>query len=178
MEMLNFTVVRVVLCNNYWSRNLIGPYRFWVRSPRNSTSFTRMFLTKRRAGWSWDYTWAALGLYHGMLGLSYVVKFIADGHGRYGSMEDCGVSNAQCLVHLVCMNRLSACREFCGVHSCGKMAQDVGMVWKCCVIPIYMRLFSYRNFLWLVSVAFLYCCLGIVREKRGGRRGQGEDAWS
>ena len=32
------------------------------------------------------------------------------------------------LVHLVHMNRLSACREFCGVYSCGKMAQDVGMV--------------------------------------------------
>jgi len=32
-------------------------------------------------------------------------------------MEDCGVSNAEYLVHLVRMNRLSACREFCGVHS-------------------------------------------------------------
>ena len=31
-------------------------------------------------------------------------------------MEDCGVSNAEYLVHLVCMNRLSACREFCGVQ--------------------------------------------------------------
>ena len=41
-------------------------------------------------------------------GLSYVVKFIADGHGRYGSMEDCGVSNAEYLVNLECMNRLSA----------------------------------------------------------------------
>ena len=28
-----------------------------------------------------------------------------------------GVSNAEYLVHLVSMNRLSACREFCGVHS-------------------------------------------------------------
>jgi len=41
-------------------------------------------------------------------GLSYVVKFIADGHGRYESMEDCGVSNAEYLVHLEHMNRLSA----------------------------------------------------------------------
>ena len=33
-------------------------------------------------------------------------------------MEDCGVSNAKYLVHLVrTMKRLSACREFCGVHS-------------------------------------------------------------
>ena len=29
-------------------------------------------------------------------------------------------------VHLLGVNKLSACREFCGVHS--KMAQDVGMV--------------------------------------------------
>ena len=37
-----------------------------------------------------------------------------------GSMEDCRVSIAEYLVHLgciVCMNRLSACREFCDVHS-------------------------------------------------------------
>ena len=27
-----------------------------------------------------------------------------------------GVSNAEYLVHLVQMNRLSACRQFCGVH--------------------------------------------------------------
>ena len=40
------------------------------------------------------------------------------------------------LVHLVHMNKLSACRDVCGMHS-WKMAQDVGMVWKCCgVIPI------------------------------------------
>ena len=45
------------------------------------------------------------------------MKFIADGHGRYGLMEDCGLSNAEYLVHLVCMNRLSACTEFCGGHS-------------------------------------------------------------
>ena len=31
----------------------------------------------------------------------------------------CGVSsfNAEYFVHFVCMNRLSACRDICGVHS-------------------------------------------------------------
>ena len=40
-------------CNNYWSRNLIGPYHFLGISPRNSTSFlSRPFLARRhvRAG--------------------------------------------------------------------------------------------------------------------------------
>ena len=32
-------------------------------------------------------------------------------------MEDCEVRIAEYLVHLVRMNRLSACTEFCGVHS-------------------------------------------------------------
>ena len=45
------------------------------------------------------------------------MEFIADGHGRYGSMEDCGVRNAEYLVDLVHMNKLSECREFCGMHS-------------------------------------------------------------
>ena len=45
------------------------------------------------------------------------LNFIAAPHGRYELMEDCGVSNAEYLVHLVCINRLSECREFCGVHS-------------------------------------------------------------
>ena len=49
MEMTKFTVVSAVLRNIYWSRNLIGPYRFRVISPGNSTSFTRPFLTGRRA---------------------------------------------------------------------------------------------------------------------------------
>ena len=31
--------------------------------------------------------------------------------------------------------------------------------------------FPSENFLLLVSVAFLYCCLGMVREKKGGRGG-------
>ena len=36
------------------------------------------------AGCVWYVNWS----------LCYVVKFITDEHGRYGSMEDCGVSNA------------------------------------------------------------------------------------
>ena len=32
-------------------------------------------------------------------------------------MESCGVSSAECRVHLVGVNRLSACRKFFGVHS-------------------------------------------------------------
>ena len=39
-----------------------------------------------------------------------------------------GVSKAEYLVYLMHTNRLSACREFCGVRIVGKMAQDVGMV--------------------------------------------------
>ena len=32
--------------------------------------------------------------------------------------------------------------------------------------------------LFFFVVCFLYCCLGMVREKRGGKGGQGEDVWS
>ena len=35
-------------CNNYWSRNLIGHYYFWVISPRNSISFT-ILVSRREA---------------------------------------------------------------------------------------------------------------------------------
>ena len=49
MEMTNFIVVSAVLRNTYWSCNLIGPYRFRVISPRNSTLFNRPFLAGRRA---------------------------------------------------------------------------------------------------------------------------------
>ena len=43
-------------------------------------------------------------------------------------VERCGVSSAEYHIHLVGVNRLSACREFlvCIV------AQNVGMVWMCC----------------------------------------------
>ena len=41
-------------------------------------------------------------------------------------MEDCGMRNAEYLVHLVCINRVHVeCFVVCIV---GKMAQDVGMV--------------------------------------------------
>ena len=51
-------------------------------------------------------------------------------HGRCGSSFVCktGVGKAEYIVYSMRMNRLSACREFCGVHIVGKMAQDVGMV--------------------------------------------------
>ena len=42
-------LTRKVLCNNYQSRNLIGPYRFWVINPGNLTLFTRLFLVGRHA---------------------------------------------------------------------------------------------------------------------------------
>ena len=38
-----------MLHNNHWSHNLIGPYHFWVISPRNSTLFTRLFRPRRHA---------------------------------------------------------------------------------------------------------------------------------
>ena len=33
------------------------------------------------------------------------------------SVEGCGVSSAEYCVHLVGVDRVSPCREFCGVHS-------------------------------------------------------------
>ena len=42
------------------------------------------------------------------------------------------MSNAEYLVHLVHMNRLSACREFCGVHSwqnCTRCRDGVEVLW-------------------------------------------------
>ena len=41
--------MREVQRNNYQSHNLIGPYHFWGKSPRNLTWFTRVFLAGRRA---------------------------------------------------------------------------------------------------------------------------------
>ena len=49
MEMSIFTVVREVLRNNNLSLNLIGPYHFWIISPRNLTLFTRPVLLM----WVW-----------------------------------------------------------------------------------------------------------------------------
>ena len=46
-------------------------------------------------------------------------NFIAAEHSRYGLsyVESCGVSSAECHVHLVGVNRLSACRKFFWMHS-------------------------------------------------------------
>ena len=55
MEMTNFTVVSKVLRNNDWFCLVIGLYRFWVISPRNSTLFTRPFLAGR-CMWAGDET--------------------------------------------------------------------------------------------------------------------------
>ena len=44
------TIIRKMVCNNYWSHNVVGPYQFGVISPRNLTSFTRPFLTVCRPG--------------------------------------------------------------------------------------------------------------------------------
>ena len=48
-------------------------------------------------------------------------NFTAAERGRYGSVEDCGVNNAEYLVHLVCVESFVVCIV-------GKMAQDVEMV--------------------------------------------------
>ena len=47
-------------------------------------------------------------------------------------MESCGVSSAECCVHLVGVNWLSACGEFFGVRSCqsGTRCRDgVNVLW-------------------------------------------------
>ena len=70
---------------------------------------------------------------------------------------DCGVSNTEYLVHSMPMNRLSACSEFCGVHSWqnGTRCRDGVKVLWCHWSPSslvgfwgfhpYMRLFSFRK---------------------------------
>ena len=74
--------------------------------------------------------------------LSYVVKFIAVEHGGYGLLEDCGVSNAEYVVHLVCTNRLHACREFCCVHS---WQHEWHKMWEWCKV-----LWCHSHLVWLV----------------------------
>ena len=90
------------------------------------------------------------------------------------------------------MNRLSACREFCGMHSWQNATKCMeGVKMLCCYSHLVWLVFEVsiptctcfhsEKFLQLVSVAFfsfLYCHLGMVREKKGGRGGQGEDAWT
>ena len=45
-------VGREMLCNNYWSHNLIGLYCFWVISRGNLTLFTRPFVAGDKCGWA------------------------------------------------------------------------------------------------------------------------------
>ena len=54
----------------------------------------------------------------------------------------------------------------------------VGLVFR--VASLHALVFIQKTFMWLVPAdfLFLYCCLGMVRKKRGGRGGRGEDAWS
>ena len=54
------TVLREVLCNNYQSHNLIGPYHFWGISPRNLTVHQTVSRREACTGWARDYesTWS------------------------------------------------------------------------------------------------------------------------
>ena len=109
--------------------------------------------------------------------LSYVVKlycFIAAQHGRYGSMEDSGVSNAEYLVHLVHMNRLHACRVLWGVYTVnlnGTRCRDGVKVFWCHSHLVwlvflgfhpYRHLFSFRKFFVTCSCCFFLCVFCIV----------------
>ena len=94
-------------------------------------------------------------------------------------VEGCGVSSAEYSVHLVGVNRLSACREFCDVHiwQNGTWCRDdlcfhSHLVWL--VFEGSIPTYTCFHFVWHVPAVFLYCSLG---EKRCGRVGRGEDAW-
>ena len=71
------------------------------------------------------------------------------------------------------------------VYIVGKMAQNEG--WCESVVVLfpsslgglgwfhpYMCLFSVKTFCDLFLLLFLYCCLGMVKEKRGGREAEGK----
>ena len=110
--------------------------------------------------------------------------------GRYtlssSYVESCGLSSAEYHVHLVGVNRLSACREFSGVHSWqnGTRCRDgVNMLW--CrshlvwlvfegSIPTW-ACFHSENYFVTCSCSFFF---RMAREKRGGKGRRGEDAWS
>ena len=94
------------------------------------------------------------------------------------------------LVYLVHMKRLSACRDFCGVDSYqnGTRCTDGVKVLWCHSRLIWLifessiptcTCFHSETFCDLfLLLSSWYCCLGMVRKKRGGRGCQGEDAWS
>ena len=65
--------------------------------------------------------------------------FIAAEHDRYGSTEYCGVNQAEYLVHLVCMNRLSARR----------------VLW---VVLLWLKLLLYVH---VNMLSFIFISLGI-----------------
>ena len=67
------------------------------------------------------------------VGSSYVVKFYCCWIWIVFYVESCGVSSAKCWVHLVGVNRLSACRKFLGVISWqnGTRCRDgVNVLWR------------------------------------------------
>ena len=81
-------------------------------------------------------------------------------------VDGCGVNSAEYSVHLVGVNRLSACREFCGVDSCqnGTRCRDgVKVLWchshlTCEVsIPRCTCFHSGNFFLTCSCLLFLYC---------------------
>ena len=86
-------------------------------------------------------------------------------------------------VHLVGANRLSACREFCGVHSWwnGTRCRDgVKLLW-CHSHLVWLvfegsiptcACFHSGNIFVTCSCCFLCCILGMVRKKRRWRVGQ------
>ena len=93
------------------------------------------------------------------------------------------MSSAECRVHLVGVNRLSACRKFFVVHSWQKLkgTRCRDGVNVCCGVHIlfgwFLRVASLHAlvFLWKTFFVTCFCCsflVEMVREKRGGK---GED---
>ena len=115
--------------------------------------------------------------------LNYVVNFYCCWTWHMWAVfyaEDCGVSNAEYLVHSVHMNRWSVCREFCGAHcwqNRTRCRDGVKVLWCHSHLVFDSSIPTCACF---HSENFLVTCffLGMVRQKRGGRGGWGEDAWS
>ena len=74
----------------------------------------------------------------------------------------------------------------CGVHSwqnCTRFRDGVKVFWcRFHLVRLVLRVLSLhalvKTFCDLLLLLFWYCCLGMVREKRGGTGGRGEDAQS
>ena len=99
-------------------------------------------------------------------------------------VEDCGVRNAEYrLVHSVHTNRLSACREFCGVHSWQngtRCRYGVKVLW--CHSHLVWLVFEdsiptsvhSENFICdLFLLLFFSCCTVVKREERWEGRPRG-----